>query len=473
MTSYDDVLKTFDTFAVGTGGIGGWIGPHTDAIVLERIRQLDASPLSHAQLNQLLILGREAPVSEGFFKYYWLSTDHAPYDVKALEDYPGDITGFQIVNALHLRWGLRRIFVDCLLFFGNVRSGFRSLRQRSETELRLYFRRHCHDFARMQARGAALTLRGIPKDNRYLISEMACKSFGDAPSTKSELRDALFSAFRDHRKSGKAGVSIKELLSGETVKREYGAVQANLLFSADDTLEEVVENEEELVSAFDRMADAFLTAREQAIENTKLYLSMVSDLDVYVATSMRTRDDFRRMAETCERVFGDKRLQALNVRYFDPTMSAAAGHEDKGLIECLMVKAAKALLYVAGDRDSYGKDAEAAMALSQGKPVIFLCNSEAKSRFYRDVHPLSRLIDFRTGVAVGAMATDKELDVPELLLRIFQNRMQYQLEKPRPGYLRLREVLTQSIVRLQTNDEMLTEAFWNHYHEASPNDRID
>jgi hypothetical protein len=65
---------------------------------------------------------------------------------------------------------------------------------------------------------------------------------------------------------------------------------------------------------------------------------MVNDLDVCVATSMRTRRDFRSMADTCERIFSDTRLRELNLRYFDPTLSAARGHEDKGLIECLMGK---------------------------------------------------------------------------------------------------------------------------------------
>jgi hypothetical protein len=41
--------------------------------------------------------------------------------------------------------------------------------------------------------------------------------------------------------------------------------------------------------------------------------------------------------------------------------------------------------------------------LSLGKPVIFYCDHQQRYRFYRDVHPLSRLIDFNTGVAVGAM----------------------------------------------------------------------
>src|SRR3984957_20217517 len=142
---------------------------------------------------------------------------------------------------------------------------------------------------------------------------------------------------------------------------------------------------------------------------------MLGDLDVYVATSMRTRQDFRNMADTCERIFADNRLKDMNLRYFDPTLSAAGGHEDKGLIECLMVKCAKVLVYSAGEKESYGKDAEAAMALSLGKPVIFFCDQEKRSRFYRDVHPLSRLIEFDTGVAVGAMVTDSIADVSTLL----------------------------------------------------------
>jgi hypothetical protein len=42
------------------------------------------------------------------------------------------------------------------------------------------------------------------------------------------------------------------------------------------------------------------------------------------------------------------------------------------------------------DKESYGKDAEAAMALSLGKPVIFLCDAQTKLEFFREVHPLSR-----------------------------------------------------------------------------------
>jgi hypothetical protein len=191
---------------------------------------------------------------------------------------------------------------------------------------------------------------------------------------------------------------------------------------------------------------------------------MANDLDVYVATSMRTRQQFRDMAQACDLIMSHSAVKHLNLRYFDPTISAARGHEDKGLIECLMVKCAKVLIYNAGDRDSYGKDAEAAMALSQGKPVIFLCDEKDRLRFFGDVHPLSRLIDFQTGVVVGAMATSNIEDVALLLGRIFENRMEYKLEQPKKGYFRLKERLTGSTVRLQTNDDLLRETFWNCYH---------
>ena len=88
-----------------------------------------------------------------------------------------------------------------------------------------------------------------------------------------------------------------------------------------------------------------------------------------------------------------------------------------------MVKCAKVLVYCAGERESYGKDAEAAMALSLGKPVIFYCDQEQRGRFYRDAHPPSRLIEFNTGVAVGAMVTDRVEEVSELLYRIFENEL--------------------------------------------------
>jgi hypothetical protein len=143
---------------------------------------------------------------------------------------------------------------------------------------------------------------------------------------------------------------------------------------------------------------------------------------------------------------------------------------DKGLIGCLMVKCAKASLYFAGEADSFGKDAEVAMTMSLGKPVVILCpdtdKGKERERIFRDIHPLSKLIDFQTGVVNGAIITRKKEVARELLARIFENRMEYDYEQTNRCY-RLRERLTGSIVRLQTSDRLLLETFWNYYQGIS------
>jgi hypothetical protein len=48
--------------------------------------------------------------------------------------------------------------------------------------------------------------------------------------------------------------------------------------------------------------------------------------------------------------------------------------------------------------------------------------------------------------------------------------MQYELEQPKPGYFRLREKLTNSVIRVQTNFALLRETFWNYYHNR-PGDK--
>jgi hypothetical protein len=451
---------------VKTGGLGSWITEDTDPEVFTRLGQVQEKSITKVQLNQLLAFGHEAPVSDGFFRYYWLERPaHHPYDVASIPNFEDRWLGCSAITSLgQLKWGLYRIFADALLWFGNVRTGYRELRSLNGHELETFFTSRRFNTGLIKERGPALSLEFIAKDDRYLIAEMACKSYGDHPHSPGDLKTALTEAFRAHQSKGGGAITIRNLLEGNIAADKYLGRQQEFIFSADDVLDDSIASEAELDSKYDAIAEKFLRAREAALKNTRFYLSMVGDLDVYVATSMRSRKDFREMATACEQIFSEPRLEALQLRYFDPTLSAAAGHEDKGLIECLMVKCAKVLVYCAGEKESYGKDAEAAMALSLGKPVIFYCDQEQRRRFYQDVHPLSRLIEFNTGVAVGAMVTDSLDEVSELLHRIFENKMEYVLEQPKVDYPRLKEKITGSVVRLQTNDPMLTETFWNHYH---------
>lgn len=463
-TTKQEILDRFELFQGGTGGLDSWLGPQTPPQVFQALEDLQSRPLSRSRLNQLLTLAHEAPISESLFEYYWLSTPSHPYDTRLVPHYHESWDGSNTVHSIdQLYWGLYRFYVDALLYFGSIRTAYQQLRLLSRDGLHRFFSAHMIDD--LSQRAEKLPLSEIAKDSRYLISEMACKSFDIADGTDaSQIEQVLTELFEKHVASGGGPITARELITGDYATEMYSPIQAQLQLSSDEFSDEQLIDQPSLLSKIRHVASSFAEARNSALANTSMYLSMVGDLDVYIATSMRNRQDFRDMANFCEAVFSNEYLKALQLRYFDPTMSAAQHHEDKGLIECLMVKCAKALILNAGSRDSYGKDAEAAMALSLGKPVIIFANEEFRSNFFRDVHPLSRLINFETGVAIGAMVATSETQVADLLHRIFTNTLEYELVQPRPKYLALREKSTQSVVRLQTSDILLRETFWNHYH---------
>lgn len=438
--------------------------------ILERLLNLSTFPIHVTHFNQLLHLSHEAGVTDGFFKYYFYSepTSHSyPVD-KVLEVSPS-IDEKGVSSLKQMEWGLRRFYIDALLFWGDIRSAYRHLRTKSYSELEEFFSSKRYDSEGMRTRGHVLPFVKIPVDDRYLISEVACKAYspqkaGDPILIEQMLLDA-------YKNNGGGRVKIASLFEDNTpIAKKDPHGQIMLQFTAEEFMEDIVENEDAIRQRVKPIAERFNKARQSAIKNTRLYLSIVNELDVYVATSMRKRADFRDMAKDCEYIFKQEGLKRFRVRYFDPTMSAAEGHEDKGLIECLMVKRAKAFLYFAGDSDTFGKDAEVAMAMSLGKPVIILCPDTEKGtqrmNFFRDIHPLSRLIHFDTGVAIGAIVTQRQDIASKLLERIFDNSMEYNLEQNGDGYFRLQERLTNSVVRLQTNSRMLRESFWNYYHSV-------
>ncbi len=474
-----DLSSMYSLFHCADTGIGAFAVEGMHDKVHEHLSHLDQKSLTKVQLNQLFVLSNAGSVSDGFFQYYWCTIPEHTYDVEKIRYYNKgldikNIAKPEILSHDHLRWGLYRFYVDALLYFGNISDAFAALRSISFVELTEFFAQKRFDTESIKNRGPSLDLQKIIKDDRYLISEMVCKNFGDLtidgdlPADKDNLREKFLRLYRERAKKGKGSVPFKLLIAD--ILREEKSNPNQLTLSFDELLEDVISDESDLIKKFDGLLTKYSNARQKAQQNTDLYLSMVNDLDIYVATSMRTRQNFREMADTCDAIFRSENLKDLHLRYFDPTMSAARGHEDKGLIECLMVKCAKVVIYTAGEKESYGKDAEAAMALSLGKPVIFHCDENAKDDFYKNVHPLSRLIDFRSGVAVGAIVSSSIVDTTEILRRIFSNEMEYEIKHhdSRDGYLKLHEKLTGSVVRLQTEDPLLTTTFWNNYHKRQP-----
>jgi hypothetical protein len=237
MRTKSQILEEFRLFAVPTGGIGAWLTEGTHNDVFDRLGKIDGNPLSAVQLNQLLVLGHEAPASDGLFRYYWLLVPaNHPYRVQDVPGFAEHWIGSTAIASLeHLKWGLYRLYIDALLFFGNVRTAFRQLRDLQLIEIEEFFKRRRFDTEAVKRRGPSLPLKPISKDNRYLISEMACKSYGDSPDLVSDLQKALTEAFRSNDASGNPSPTIRQLLVGR-VSQTFQDRQQEFIFSADDFL---------------------------------------------------------------------------------------------------------------------------------------------------------------------------------------------------------------------------------------------
>ncbi len=432
------------------------IGPQE---LFELLEQIESRPLSKVQLDQLLILHQQKNVSDDFFYYYWLDMPAEPL-CEVEEPNFAFAKDKYIISVEQLKWGFKRIFTDCLLMFGNIQRGYDVLSRMTKEQLVQQFEKFRIDTKQIKARGRTLEFEEIDKEDRYLISEMACKTFATT-KTEAEFVDFVVNSYKKATNQGIKNPLFKDILSGKYIPD----IPTQMSIFNDDSDVSEVGSEKEAKEKANDLAKRFLAAHQKALANTNRYLSLCNDLDVYVATSMRTKKNFIEMANFCENVFTLLKKDGIILRYFDPTISAAESHEDKGLIECLMVKSARILVYASGDRDSYGKDAEAAMALSLGKPTIFYCPEEYKKQFFKNVHPLSRLVNFQTGVAGGVVVCTSEKEVADTLKRIVENKMRYDLvqKENSPGYYLLKEHFTQSVVRVQTNDKLLSTAFWNHY----------
>jgi len=113
----------------------------------------------------------------------------------------------------------------------------------------------------------------------------------------------------------------------------------------------------------------FEEVRERGRKNTFAYLS-TGEIDIYFATSMRTRLDFLSNANFIEKVIKSPDLERYNILYFDPTQSYLDDRIQKGLIESIMIKKCKMVVYNAGEKETFGKDSEAGIALAHGKFVV-------------------------------------------------------------------------------------------------------
>ena len=463
--NFDNIKNKFNKLMIESEGICGFISDKYSSDYLKSILcNIETIPITKVQFDQLLSLQNIKCISDGFFRFYWLTK---PEHFYKLQDIELDADTKTINSIEQLYWGFNRLFTDCLYVYGNIQKGFEKLAGLSYDELLKLFEKFKVNTEQIKSRGNTLKFNIIDKKDRYLISEMACKTFANIKSGQG-LREKLIASYEEAARKGIKRPKFRSLLDGTYLPNDD---MQTSMFATGELLDDEVHGKDDLIAKADKLYQRFENAHRQALENTNLYLSLVNDLDVYVATSMRTQENFIEMANFCEKVFKSSELSEFNLRYFDPTMSAADSHEDKGLIECLMVKSARMLIYSTGEKDSYGKDVEAAMALCLGKPTIFYCKEGDRAAFFRNVHPLGRLVNFETGVADGVIVCETEQEVVSIIKRIFTNTMEYRIDRKKEedkkdrDYYLLREATTESVVRIQTDSKLLSSVFWNSYNK--------
>ncbi|MBD3249455.1 hypothetical protein GF336_05400 [Candidatus Woesearchaeota archaeon] len=431
--------------------------------------------LSWTRLNQILYYYSQAAMSHGFFRYYFLEApSRHPYPVSQIfenQTYKPPNGVDEIKTMDQLKWGLYRFFHDAMLYWGNFHQAYAYLHKHSHKEIESFFESNRFDERHLITRGSVAGPEDIPFQNRYLVSERACEIYNQNIMSIVDAKHVKYVVqASEELKDGKKEINSSELkVKAKEIAEKEGQLEL-LELMYEDTEQKIIALED-IESIYTKQKDIFNKCKKKARKNTDLFLSCCNDLDVYVATSMRRRKDFEYIGELCEGIFRHDKLKKYDIRYFDPTLSVAKHHEDKGIIECLMVKTSKLLIYLSQYKESLGKVSEYAMALSLGKPVIVLCPSDEKgialSKFYKENHPLMRLVEFQSGIVCGAMITYKIEDVIKLIDRIFSNKMEYSLCKKKDSdkYYLLKERLTGSTVRAVTDNTLLTKAFWNNYHQ--------
>ena len=137
MSIKSQILTEFELFRGNGGGIEAWFTQDIPDTVVDVLANCESRPISCEVLNQLLILSHEAGMSRGFFHFYFQHDPHPDggswYDPKALPEFePRFLSSTELVSLKHLKWGLRRFYMDALLSFGNIRQAYRTLRNARE-----------------------------------------------------------------------------------------------------------------------------------------------------------------------------------------------------------------------------------------------------------------------------------------------------------------------------------------------------
>jgi hypothetical protein len=214
MTDKTKLLSEFELFRGNGGGIEGWFSDRIPDTVVEVLVNCEQRPISCEVLNQLLILSHEGGASRGFFDFYFIYDPHADgniwYDPKTFPEFEGRFIGAsELLSLNHLKWGLRRLYMDAILSFGNIRQAYRSLRTQDKAGIIARLKERAFNKKEMMGRGSGLPLQSIARDDRYLIAEIACKTYDSADASMPRLAEFMKEGYKQQSTAGKKVITVR------------------------------------------------------------------------------------------------------------------------------------------------------------------------------------------------------------------------------------------------------------------------
>lgn len=402
--------------------------------------------LGGEKLNRLLLNCERQMVSEHFYSYFFGS-------VATLEDFEAAVEQFR---------------VKAMWLYGNFYFALKKLgtceKHEFEREIRKTEPRSSADF---ESREPFSDIESIPKDDLGLLGYVS----GKQKIADLEICVELLSLLRDEpRRIGEILGSV-----GKEKQRKVSDILGGyeIAFPSSGVGDLDAGKLDEMLARIKSLSDSLRSRQQKAIEiglrNTHRYLTL-PHLDVYVATSMRTQEDYENQHAFIRSVFTNPAVKDLKLRYFDPTVSYADDRITKGLVEMLMLRRARVTIYTASKDDTLGKDSELAATLAQGKAVVAYVppGLDRKAELLRVDHPLGLQIDIKTGVAHGIIVVRSPEQCAQMLRKVLLRELAFSIRHEKGNFL-LEETETHSVVRVVSDDPYLTHAFWTffHHHETA------
>jgi hypothetical protein len=403
--------------------------------------------------NRILIAATLGPVDRRLFERYF------PRGINSVEKLREGVTGFM---------------KDALLHFGSFHQAF--MRLKADVEV----------LPRVEHIFGSETRAPFALSNPLKIEELAYLGYvsGELPSRMSKAHQAILGALGElPQEVTPDAIKATAKSRGIDIEKELETINQGLekRNQKQVTIDELIASQDYIATTIEEFVAEVRRCRKAGIKNQEQYINSASEMDVYVATSMRDDRDYTEMKAFIDQVFGRKDIDRLNLRHFDPTQAYCPNKHDKGLVECLMIRCAKVTIYCAQRQDTMGKDSELAITLGLGKPVIVYVPYgdnepdrlayERRARVFAEVHPLSLQVNQMTGNTNGIILVRDANQCADVLYAIAKNQLKVVVSRetepdPLSGetsiYWVLREAVTgnHSVIRVATGWKHLRTAFW-------------